>query len=139
MKVEKMIFNKELFDNLTKQARQSSRLRYGMDMRTTPEDQSQRLMNALEPGTVMPIHRHQKTTETAVVLRGRLNWYYYDEDGNLTDTFLLESDGDMKGISVPKGQWHSIECLESGTIIFEAKDGIWEPLTDSDILTANSY
>ena len=80
----------------------------GLDMCTTPEDQSQRLLNALEPGTVMPIHRHQKTTEKAVLLRGSLKWFFYDEDGNLTDTFLLDANGDMKGISVPKGQWYSI-------------------------------
>lgn len=129
-----MIFNKELFDDLTVKAKQSPRLRYGMDMRTTPDDQSQRLLNALEPGTVMPIHRHQNTTETAVVLRGRLKWFFYNEDGQLTDTFLLEANGDMKGISVPKGLWHSIECLESGTILFEAKDGPWKLLKEEDII-----
>ena len=129
-----MIFNKELFDNLTEQAKYSSRLRYGIDMRTTPEDQSQRLLNALEPGTVMPIHRHRYTTESVVILRGRLRWMYYDEHGNLTDDFLLDAVGDTRGISVPKGQWHSIECLESGTIIFEAKDTPWKPLGDEDIL-----
>ena len=128
-----MVFNTELFNKLTEQAKASPRLRYGMDMRTTPEDQSQRLLNALEPGTAMPIHRHQNTTETAVVLRGSLKWFFYDEEGNLTDSFLLEANGDMKGISVPKGLWHSIECLESGTILFEAKDGPWQQLTDKDI------
>ena len=130
-----MIFNTELFDRLTELAKQSPRLRYGMDMRTTPDDKSQRLLNALEPGTVMPIHRHQNTTETAVVLRGSLKWFYYDETGKQTDEFLLEANGDMKGISVPKGLWHSIECLESGTILFEAKDGPWQQLADDDIMT----
>lgn len=130
-----MIFNKELFDKLTEQAKTSPRLRYGMDMRTTPDDKSQRLLNALEPGTVMPIHRHQNTTETAVVLRGSLKWFYFDETGKQTDEFLLEANGDMKGISVPKGLWHSIECLESGTILFEAKDGPWQQLADDDIMT----
>ena len=130
-----MIFNNKLFDELTEKAKVSPRLRYGLDMRTTPEDQSQRLLNALEPGTVMPIHRHQNTTETAVVLRGSLKWFYYDETGKQTDEFLLEANGDMKGISVPKGLWHSIECLESGTILFEAKDGSWQQLADDDIMT----
>lgn len=129
-----MIINKELFDSLTEQAKSSARLRYGMDMRTTPQDQSQRLLNALEPGTVMPIHRHQETTETVVILRGRLKWMYYDEQGNLTDNFLLDAAGDIRGVSVPKEQWHSIECLESGTIIMEAKDGPWKPLPDEDML-----
>lgn len=129
-----MIIDKELFDILTEKAKTSPRLRYGMDMRTTPEDQSQRLLNALEPGTAMPIHRHQDTTETVVILRGRLRWMYYDEQGNLTDDFLLDAEGAIRGISVPKGQWHSIECLESGTIIFESKDGPWKPLSDEDII-----
>lgn len=129
-----MIINKELFDSLTEQAKSSARLRYGMDMRTTPQDQSQRLLNALELGTVMPIHRHQNTTETVVILRGRLKWMYYDEQGNLTDEFLLDAVGEIRGISVPKGQWHSIECLESGTIIFESKDGPWKPLSEEDVL-----
>lgn len=130
----KMTIDKELFGILIEQAKSSPRLRYGMDMRTTPEDQSQRLLNALEPGTVLPIHRHQDTTETAVILRGRLRWMYYDKQGNLTDNFLLDAEGDIRGISVPKGQWHSIECLESGTIIFESKDGPWKPLLDEDML-----
>lgn len=129
-----MIFNTELFDSLTEQDKASPRLRYGMDMRTTPDDQSQRLLNALEPGTVMSIHRHQNTTETAVVLRGSLKWFFYDEEGKLTDIFLLEANGNVKGISVPKGQWHSIECLESGTILFECKDGQWKPLSQEDML-----
>ena len=129
-----MIINTELFDSLTEQAKASPRLRYGLDMRTTPEDQSQRLLNALEPGTVMPIHRHQDTTETAVILRGRLKWLYYDEQGNVTDSYLLDAEGDVRGISVPQGQWHSIECLASGTIIMESKNGPWKPLGEDDIL-----
>lgn len=129
-----MIIDEKLFDSLTEQAKSSARLRYGMDMRTTPQDQSQRLLNALELGTVMPIHRHQNTTETVVILRGRLKWMYYDEQGNLTDEFLLDTVGEIRGISVPKGQWHSIECLESGTIIFESKDGPWKPLSEEDVL-----
>ena len=129
-----MIINTELFNRLTEQAKASPRLRYGLDMRTTPEDQSQRLLNALEPGTVMPIHRHQDTTETAVILRGRLKWLYYDEQGNVTDSYLLDAEGDVRGISVPQGQWHSIECLASGTIIMESKNGPWKPLGEDDIL-----
>ena len=129
-----MIITKDILDELTAKAKASERLRTNLDLRNSPEDQSQRMLNAMEPGTVMPIHRHQETTETAVILRGRLRWMYYDEQGNLTDDFLLEADDGIRGISVPKGQWHSIECLESGTIIFESKDGPWKPLTDGDML-----
>jgi cupin fold WbuC family metalloprotein len=129
-----MIINKKLLDQLTELAKQSPRLRYGLDMRTTPDDLSQRLLSALELGTVMPIHRHQGTTETVVILRGKLKWMYYDKDGKLTDEFYLEASGDVQGISVPKGQWHSIECLESGTVIMESKDGPWMPLAKEDVL-----
>ena len=130
----KMTIDKELFGIFIEQAKSSHRLRYGMDMRTTPEDQDQRLLNAQELGTVIPIHRHQDTTETAVILRGRLRWMYYDKQGNLIDNYLLDAEGDIRGISNPKGQWHSIECLESGTVIFESKNGSWMPLREEDIM-----
>ena len=95
---------------------------------------SQRMLNALEPGTVMPIHRHRNTSETVVVLRGKVKWLYYNDKGELTVTILVEADGDIRGISVPMGQWHSLECLESGSVILETKDGVWEALSDEDTL-----
>ena len=104
------------------------------DLRNTPDDQSQRMLNALEPGTVMPIHRHPNTSETVVVLCGKVKWLYYDDQGNLTETILVEADGDIRGLCVPKGQWHTIECLESGSVILETKDGAWEAMKEEDIM-----
>ena len=122
-----MILDTALLDTLTAQARTSPRLRQHYDLRNTPDDNSQRILNALEPGTVLPIHRHLESSETVVMLRGKGRWNYYDDNGNLTDSFLVSADGDIKGISVPKGQWHNTECLESGTVILECKDGKWRP------------
>lgn len=129
-----MIIDKQLLDTLTTQAKASPRLRMNLDLRNTPADHSQRMLNALEPGTVMPIHRHRHSSETVVVLRGKVKWLYYNDKGELTDTILVEAGGDICGLSVPKGQWHSLECLESGSVILECKDGAWEPLSDESLL-----
>ena len=132
-----MKIDKELLDNLTAQAKASPRLRMHYDLRNTPEDNSQRILNAIEPGTVLPIHRHRGSSETVVMLRGKGKWNYYDDNGNLTESFVVSADGDIRGISVPKGQWHNCESLESGTVILECKDGVWEPLAEEDILKIN--
>ena len=127
-----MLIDTNLLDALTAQAKASPRLRMNYDLRNTPEDQSQRMLNALEPGTVMPIHRHQHTSETVVVLRGKVRWLYYDDNGHPTESILVEADGNIRGLSVPIGQWHSLECLESGSVILETKDGVWEVLKEED-------
>ena len=129
-----MLVNQQLLDFLTAQAKASPRLRINFDLRNTPDDQSQRMLNALEPGTVMPIHRHRNTSETVMVIRGKVKWLYYNDQGELTDTILVESNGDVRGLSVPMGQWHSLECLESGSVILETKDGAFQSLADEDIM-----
>ncbi|MBO6023338.1 MAG: WbuC family cupin fold metalloprotein [Bacteroidales bacterium] len=130
-----MLITTTVLDELTAQAKASQRLRMNLDLRNSPADQSQRMLNALEPGTVMPIHRHQNTSETVVVLRGKVKWLYYNDQGELIDTILVEADGDIRGLSVPMEQWHSIECMESGSVILETKDGPWEALGEEDILS----
>ena len=125
------MIDQKLLDSLTAQA--STRLRMNLNLCNTPEDQSQRMLNALEPGTVMPIHRHQNTSETVVVLRGKVKWLYYNDNGEITDTFIVAPNSDLVGLSVPMGQWHSLECLETGTVILETKDGSWDALKENDI------
>lgn len=132
-----MIIDQKLLEKLTAQAKESPRLRTAFDLRTTPEDNSQRILNAVEPGTVLPIHRHRTSTETIVVLRGRVRQRYYDTQGNVTDSFELAPLSNIVGMSVPVGQWHALESLESGTVILETKDGAYAPLTDEDILKIN--
>ena len=128
-----MIIDKKLLDDLSAQAKASPRLRQAYDLRNTPEDNSPRMLNALEPGTVMPIHRHKDTSETCVCIRGHFEEYFYDEHGNLTDTIDMVPGGVV--LNIEKGQWHSLKCLESGTVLFEAKDGPYEPLQDCDVLS----
>ncbi len=130
-----MLITQELLDKLTAQAKESPRLRAAYDLRTTPDDQSQRMLNAVEPGTVLPIHRHRETTETIVVLRGRVRQNYYDYQGQMTDSFTLAPGTEMMGMSVSVGQWHALESLESGSVILESKDGAYVPLSEEDILT----
>lgn len=129
-----MLLNTELLDTLSAQAKASPRLRMNYDLRNSSDDQSQRMLNALELGTVMPIHRHRSSSETVVVLRGKVKWLYYDENGKVTETFIVAPGSDLCGLSVPKGQWHSLQCLESGTVILETKDGPYAPLTAEDVM-----
>ena len=129
-----MNIDKTLLDNLSFQAKTSPRLRMNMDLRDSAEDQSQRMLNALEPGTVLPIHRHRKTTETVAILRGRAVQYLYDDEGNETDAVLLEAGGEIPAMQVEMGQWHRLEALDSGTVIVEFKNGAYEPIGPEDIL-----
>ena len=128
-----MKIDQSLLDSLTVQAKANPRLRQNFDLRTTSEDNSQRMLNALEPGTVMPIHRHRNTSETMVMVRGKLIERFYDDSGNLTDEFVMEPCGEYPMIQIETGQWHSLEVIESGTVIFEAKDGRYMSLGDEDI------
>ena len=128
-----MIITNDILDELTEQAKNNPRLRQSLDLRNSPDDLSQRMLNALEPGTVMPIHRHKSTSETCVCIRGHFEEYFYDEQGNLTDTTDMIPGGVV--LNIEKGQWHSLKCLESGTILLEAKDGAYRPLDDDEIFT----
>ena len=136
-----MVITKEILDELNEQAKANPRLRQSMDLRNSSEDLSQRMLNALEPETVMPIHRHQKTSETVVCLRGRLVWEYYGltdlrRDGNtdlriygeadlrkfgLTETIELSPNGQVVALNVPAGQWHTVKALEPGSVIIGYK------------------
>ena len=129
-----MIIDQNLMDSLSRQAKESPRLRQAFDLRTTPDDQSQRMLNALEPGTIMPIHRHRNTSETMVMIKGKLIERFYDDDGNITEEFVLEPCGQYPMVQIEAGQWRSLEVLEEGTVIFEAKDGAYVPLTEEDII-----
>ena len=130
-----MIIDKSILDELTAKAKDSPRLRCNLDMRNSAEDKSQRMLNALEPGTVMPIHRHKGSSETCICIRGHFEEYFYDENGNLTDTIDMVPGGTI--LNIEKGQWHSLKCLESGTILFEAKDGPYHPLEEDEIMKVN--
>ena len=129
-----MLLNQELLNTLTAQAKANPRLRQNYDLRNSENDNSQRMLNALEPGTELPIHRHLKSSESVAMLRGKAVWIFYDDQGRETSRHLIEAGGENPGIVVPMGQWHKLECLESGTVIFTMKDGAYEPLAIDEML-----
>ena len=129
-----MIIDQIILDTLSQQAKANPRLRQAFDLRTTPEDQSQRILNAVEPGTILPIHRHRGSIETIIVLRGKVVQHYYNDAGEKTASFELAPNSAQVGMSVPVGQWHALESLEEGSVIFECKDGAYQPLSTEDIL-----
>lgn len=130
-----MKITQALLDELTAKAKASPRLRMNFDLRNSDSDQSQRMLNAIEPGSPLPIHRHQKTSETVVCLRGRLVWEFYDElERRCTERIELTPNGPVVALNVPKGQWHTVKALESGSVILEVKDGPYEPQSPVDVL-----
>ena len=128
-----MVITKEILDELSAKAKENPRLRQSMDLRNSPEDGSQRMLNALEPGTVMPIHRHHGSSETVVILRGKIEWIFYDDQGNVTERVLLDAEGENRCLNVEKGRWHSLVCKESGSVLYESKDGAYHPLEEDEI------
>ena len=130
-----MKITQALLDDLTAKAKVSPRLRMNLDLRDTDEDTSQRMLNAIEPGSPLPIHRHQNTSETVICLRGRLVEEFYDDlERTCTERIELSPNGSVVALNIPAGQWHTVHALESGTVILEMKNGKYEPLSDVDIL-----
>ena len=127
-----MIIDQHTLDILTGQAKVSPRLRMNLDLRNSPDDKSLRMLNAIEPGTVMPIHRHRTSSETVVCIRGHFEEYFYDGSGVLTEVIDMVPGGVVVNVSI--GQWHSLKSLESGAVLLECKDGPWEPLGEEDVL-----
>ncbi len=129
-----MVLTTEILDKLSAEAKANERLRMNLDLRTSSADQSQRMLNALEPGTLVPIHRHPKTSETVVVLRGSLREVFFDDQGNVTESVTLKAGAEPSAMNIPAGVWHTVECLEAGTILFETKDGAFEPRREEDTM-----
>lgn len=130
-----MKITQAILDGLTEQAKASPRLRMNLDLRNSPEDGSQRMLNAIEPGSPLPIHRHRKSSETVVCLRGRLVEEFYDDlEMICTESIELSPNGPVVALNIPIGQWHTARALESGTVILEMKDGPYEPTGVEDIL-----
>ena len=129
-----MKITQALLDDLTAQAKASPRLRMNRDLRNSPADGSQRMLNAIEPGSPLPIHRHTKSSETVVCLRGHLREVFYNDVGEVTEVIDLVPGGECVALCIPIGQWHTVEVLESGTVILECKDGAYEPIGPEDIM-----
>ncbi len=129
-----MVIDKKLLDELTAKAQASPRLRMNYDLRDLVEDESQRMLNAIKPWTVIPVHRHTMTSEEVVVLRGKAEEVFFDGQGRETGRWLLRSESDMPAIHVPIGKYHTCRSLESGTVIIEFKNTRYDPRTTEDIL-----
>lgn len=130
-----MIIDTELLDNLTEQAKRSDRLRMNYDLRNSDSDQSQRMLNAIEPESIIPIHRHRTTSETVVIVRGHAQELLYDQNGyQVVEVVDLIPGGETVAINVPKGQWHTVRSMQSGTVIMECKDGMYTPMSQDDIV-----
>ena len=130
-----MKITQAVLDKLTGQAIISPRLRMNQDLRDSETDGSQRMLNAIEPGSPLPIHRHRHSSETVVCLRGRIVEEFYDElERTCTEAVELSPNGPVVALNIPAGQWHTARALESGTVILEMKNGKYEPIQDCDVL-----
>lgn len=126
-----MIIDKTILDELTERAKASPRLRMNMDLRNSDSDGSQRMLNAIEPGTVLPVHRHMNSSVTIVCIRGHFEELLYDDNGKLVQSIDMVPGGTV--INLPIGQWHGLRSLESGTVILEVQDGKYEPLREDEL------
>ena len=129
-----MTISQAILDRLSEDAKSSARLRINMDLRDSTEDGSQRALHAMEPGTIMSIHRHHASSETVVILRGKIRWMFYDDSGNETKSVVLDANGEHRMLNAERDRWHSLECLESGTVLFGCKNGDYHPLLEDEIM-----
>ena len=132
-----MLINEQLLDEVSAKAKASERLRMNYNLHEALDSKAQRLFNALEPGTKLPIHRHQHTSETYILIRGAIEVMFYNNNGVATERFHINPQNGNYGIHIPNGQWHTLEVLESNTVIFEVKDGPYAPLGAEDIMVIN--
>ena len=129
-----MLLTEYILDELTTKAKDSPRLRMNYNLHESPNDSVQRMLNAIEPGSIIPIARHPRINETLILLRGKLKVIIYDDKGTVLEVCILDVSQKNFGYHIPKNVWHSVESLESGTVILEMKNGRYEPIKPEDIL-----
>ncbi len=129
-----MLLTKEILNQLSEEAKASPRLRMNHNLHQSFEDSVQRMFNALEPGTIVPIARHPYSSETLIMLRGRLRVLIYDDDKNIIEDVVIEANSSNIGYHIPKGTWHQVESLEHGTVCFETREGPYAPVAGCDML-----
>lgn len=128
------IINQQLLEDIIEQAKSNARLRMNFNIHKNLTDNVQQLLNALEPGTIVPVHRHRNSSETYILLKGSLKVYFYNDQRNITETLLLNLQTGNYGLNIPAGQWHTVEAMESGTVIYEIKEGPYKPHEKEDIM-----
>lgn len=129
-----MIITEELLNQVSSQAKKSPRLRMNYNLHERLDDKTHRFFNAMEPGTIVPIHRHKDTAETFMLVRGKMRVVFYDDNRNIIEDTILSTDNGNFGVHIPVGVWHWVEILEPNTITFEVKEGPYEPLHEEDIM-----
>ena len=122
-----MVLDKTLLDKVSEQAKSSPRLRMNYNFHQSLEEKCHRMLNAVEPGTEIPIHRHPDKDESFVVLRGKVRSTTYNDDGTVIESVVLCPEDGLYGVDIPKGVWHKLESLESGSVVFECKEGPFVP------------
>lgn len=121
------VINQNLLDTVSSEAKSSPRLRMNYNFHQSLEDKCHRFLNAVEPGTVVPIHKHPTKDESFVLLRGKVLVTTHNDDGSIKESVVLNPDEGVYGVDIPKGIWHKIESLESGSVFFECKEGPFAP------------
>ena len=129
------IINESLLNGVSTQAKASPRLRMNYNFHQSLDDKCHRMLNAVEPGTDIPIHRHPTKDESFVVLRGKVRSTTYNDDGSVIESVVLSQEDGLYGVDIPKGVWHKLESLESGSVIFECKEGPFVPHEEEGILS----
>lgn len=128
------VIDNDLIDSVVAQAKESPRLRMNYNFHESLDDKCHRLLNALEPGTVVPVHRHSTKDESFVILRGKIRVNTYNDAGEVTESVVLSPADGKYGVDIAKNVWHGVECLESGSVIFEVKEGPFVPHDKDGIL-----
>ena len=129
-----MVVDEQLLNMVSAQAKDSPRLRMNYNFHQSLEDKCHRMLNAVEPGTVVPIHRHPTKDESFVILRGKVRVTTHDDDGSIIEDVVLSQESGCYGVDIPKNVWHKLESLESGSVIFECKEGPFVPHEQEGIL-----
>lgn len=129
-----MLLTKQIINIVSDGAKSSQRLRMNYNLHESFEDSVQRMFNALEPGTIVPIARHPYSSETLIILKGKLRVLIYDDNKNIIEDVVIAPNSENIGYHIPKGTWHQVESLEPGTVCFETREGPYAPVAEEDIL-----
>lgn len=129
-----MIITSKFLNIISTQAKESPRLRKNYNLHETLDSKVQRLFNAMEPGTVIPVQRHRNTAETILLVRGKMKVELYDDEKTVIESAILSPDSGNYGVHIPAGVWHFVEVLEPNTVMFEVKEGPYAPLSNKDIM-----
>ena len=129
-----MLLTTNILDETSQKAKESNRLRMNWNIHQGAEEPVQRMFNALEPGTMVPIARHPHSAETLIILRGSLRVLIFDDSKNILEDVVISPDTDNIGYHIPKGVWHQVQSLEEGTVCFETREGPYAPVSEEDLM-----